>query len=318
MRSTRVWIAAAALIGGLACVAVVIPPSAAEDQAGPSKLSSDATGRADTDGNASQTDAEPVVVRPREGLPLDVSEDEVKRRGELLAAIKRPVSIDCQDLPLAKVIREITEGLPIRVKFDEKAISDDGTVSLDDPVTLLTENEPVESILFDLLSPRGLTWLLRSDSLVITSKSEADANLETVAYDVTDLVVDSKTGQADMRMLVELLYFTVHPDSWVTVGGAGGVFPFAREKSALLVVRQQSDVHKNIDHFLAGLRKTAVVTEMSSSLPRITLVPLPVKLLEPQGEVSGSMCPGSLDFLSAPKSPKPSTPAAQSDAVPPK
>lgn len=235
-------------------------------------------------------------IRPVEGLPLDISPEEAKRRSEVVAAIQQPASIDCRDLPLSKVIEEVTAGLPIRLKFDRKAIDDDGTVSLEDPVTHATENEPVEAILYDLLQPRGLTWLPRGDSLVITTWTEADALLEAVAYDVTDLVVNAQTGQADMQMLVELIFTVVAPDSWLTVGGAGTVNPFAREQAALLLVRQTSKIQAEVSQLLARLRETGVVTGRSPSTPPITLVPLQAK--PPMiGPVTGAMCPSPKSYM---------------------
>ncbi len=268
MRSTRFWLVVASLLSGIAFLTTAIPQTSGEEQPGASTPSPDAIQKG-TDGTASLRDAASVIVRPREGLPLDLSEDEVKRRGELLAAIKTPVSIDCRDLPLAKVIREITQGLPIRVKFDEKAILDDGTVSMDDPVTLSTENEPVESILFDLLQPRQLTWIPRGDSLVVTTWTEADAILETVAYDVTDLVVDDD-GHANFTTLESIVRTTIDPDLWPEGNAPGTVIQIAREHAALLVVRQTFATHRKIGLALSTLHRTGLVSSRSSTRKIVT------------------------------------------------
>jgi len=232
------------------------------------------------------------VFRPVEGVPLDISPEEAKLRSEVVAALQRPASIDCQDLPLAEAIREITAGLPFRLKFDRKAIDDDGTVSLDDPVTHATENEPVEAILFDLLQPRGLTWLPRGDSLVITTQSEADAHYESVAYDVSALVVDEH-GHADFGTLQSLIPQMISPDGWDESGSPRQITPIVRERAALLVVRVPFFGQRQIRWALTALHRSGLA---ANPLPtgKITDSPLPVlnqDLRKPTGGFGGAEAP---------------------------
>lgn len=217
------------------------------------------------------------VDRPVDGVPLDISPEEAKRRSEVVAAIQQPASIDCRDLPLAKVIEEVTAGLPIRLKFDRKAIDDDGTVSLDDPVTHTTENEPVESILYDLLQPRGLTWIPRGDSLVITTWTDAASHYESVVYDVTALVVDER-GHADFGVLQSLIPQMIDPDLWDESGAPRQITPIAREHAAVLVVRHNSATQRRIRLALRALHGTGLAanplpTGKITSPPRMTLRP---------------------------------------------
>jgi len=217
---------------------------------------------------------DPTPQPPREGWLLDVSRNDAEKRKELLSALQVVTSVQCDGLPLREAIRQVLAPSKVRVKFDQKAIDDDGTVSLDDPVTHATENEPVEAILFDLLEPRGLTWIPRGDRVVITSMSKAEATLETMAYDVTELVVCPETGKADMSMLISAICQTVDPSSWTEVGGRGDVVPVVHNKSAVLIVRQTFSTHRKIGNVVSGLHQSGLVSELTAKTPPITLEPL--------------------------------------------
>lgn len=234
---------------------------------------------------------DPTPQRPREGWLLDVSRNDAEKRKSLLSALNVVTSLQCDDLPLREAIRRVLAVGKVRVKFDQKAIDDDGTVSLDDPVTHATENEPVEAILFDLLQPRGLTWIPRGDSVVITTRTEADATLETMGYDVTELVVNPTTGKADVSMLMSALYSTVDPDSWVDVGGPGYIEPIAHSKSAVLIVRQTFSVHRKVGSFISGLHQSGLVSETTAKTPPITL-----EQLYPSGRHAGGLATQSEFF----------------------
>jgi len=231
---------------------------------------------------------DPTPQRPREGWLIDVSQNDADKRKKLLSSLHVATSLQCNDLPLRDALRQVLAPSHVRIKFDQKAIDDDGTVSLDDPITHATENEMVEAILFDLLEPRGLTWIPRGDSVVITTWTEADARLETMAYDVTELVVCPKTGKANMSMLIPALYETVNPDSWNEVGGAGSVVPMARSKSAVLIVRQTFSTHRKVGNFLSGLRQSGLVSELTATTPSITLIPLAPTTPKPGGTFCGN------------------------------
>lgn len=227
---------------------------------------------------------DPTHQRPREGWLLDVSRNDADKRKALLSALQVVTSLQCDGLPLREAIRQVLAPTKVRVKFDQKAIDDDGTVSLDDPVTHATENEPVEAILFDLLQPRGLTWIPRGDSVVITTWTEADATLETMAYDVTELVVCPTTGKADVSKLISAMCDTVDPDSWVDVGGQGRIEPIAHSKSAVLIVRQTFGTHRKLGNFISGLNESGLVSELTAKTPPVSL-----EELYPSGLHSGGL-----------------------------
>ncbi len=116
---------------------------------------------------------------------------------QLRGKTKRPGDEENQDYSpeeLRRMQEELRQG--INIWFDEKAISDDGSVSLDDPVTLKLSGVSFRTVLKLLLTPRQLTWLIEDQVLKITTQTESDAKLQTRVYPVGDLVIPIVTPTA--------------------------------------------------------------------------------------------------------------------------
>lgn len=147
-----------------------------------------------------------------------------KKEEAIRAMLDEPVECSFQEIPLREAItslkdqlrgksrrpgedeatdvtpeeeRQLQEELRqgVNIWFDQKAIDDDGTVSLDDPVTLELSGVTFRAVLKLLLQPRGLTWLIEDQVLKITTQSESDAKLQTRVYPVGDLVIPIVTPQ---------------------------------------------------------------------------------------------------------------------------
>jgi hypothetical protein len=116
---------------------------------------------------------------------------------QLRGRTTRPGDEENQDYSpeeLRRMQEELRQG--INIWFDEKAISDDGSVSLDDPVTLKLSGVSFRTVLKLLLTPRQLTWLIEDQVLKITTQTESDAKLQTRVYPVGDLVIPIVTPTA--------------------------------------------------------------------------------------------------------------------------
>lgn len=147
-----------------------------------------------------------------------------KKEEAIRAMLDEPVECSFQEIPLREAITSLKDQLRgktrrpgeddadsvtpeeerqiqdelrqgVNIWFDQKAIDDDGTVSLDDPVTLELSGVSFRTVLKLLLQPRGLTWLIEDQVLKITTQTESDAKLQTRVYPVGDLVIPIITPQ---------------------------------------------------------------------------------------------------------------------------
>jgi uncharacterized membrane protein YgcG len=162
-----------------------------------------------------------ITKRRKKWASVDLKKYD-KKEEAIRAMLDEPVECDFTEIPLREAITSLKDQLRgktrrpgdepeddltaeeerrlqeelrqgVNIWFDEKAISDDGTVSLDDPVTLNLSGVSFKTVLKLLLQPRGLTWLIEDQVLKITTQTESDAKLQTRVYPVGDLVIPIQT-----------------------------------------------------------------------------------------------------------------------------
>ena len=105
-----------------------------------------------------------------------------------------------------------------------------------------------------------LTYVIRDEVLLITSKAKAEKLRTTRVYDVADLVVcqDSKAKLwDDYATLIDVIRETVCPQSWHTNGGKGTIKGASMAAARVLVVSQTQQVHEEIEALLKELRSAA-------------------------------------------------------------
>jgi hypothetical protein len=107
---------------------------------------------------------------------------------KILAALDEKTELDFADQPLTDVIDYLKQRHDIEIQLDQKALTDAG-VGTDTPVTRSIKGITLRSALKLLLSELDLTYLIRNEVLMITSKTEAESMLTTKVYPVADLVI---------------------------------------------------------------------------------------------------------------------------------
>ncbi len=228
------------------------------------------------------------------GRSLNASPKENAERAALLERLERPISISVEKTSLRECISKVLATVDVRPLFDEKAISDDGSISLDDPATVQAEAESVRSVLERLLRDPMLAWIVHNGKIHVTTQTEADARLESMVYEVTDLVTNLK-GEAKPWVLADLLTQHIHADSWEDVGGAGAVQWITSPRVVLLIVRQTSEIHAKVSRALTTLREMGM-----SSFPNGEIVELPQPPRPPvTGFQGGAICAGSESLIKA-------------------
>ncbi len=107
---------------------------------------------------------------------------------KILAALDEPTELDFAEQPLTDVVDYLKQRHGIEIQLDQKALSDTGLGS-DLPVTRAIKGISLRSALKLLLSELDLTYVIRNEVLLITSRTEAENMLGTRVYPVADLVI---------------------------------------------------------------------------------------------------------------------------------
>jgi hypothetical protein len=104
-------------------------------------------------------------------------------------ALEKPVeNFDFTETPLRDVIAQIEDAQGIPVEIDSKAFEDAG-LDLETPVTKSVSGISLRSALRLLLGDLDLTYLIKDEVLLITTKDKAAENLVVKVYPVADLVL---------------------------------------------------------------------------------------------------------------------------------
>ena len=199
---------------------------------------------------------------PDDGLataPANAAEAKIR------AALNKTCKIAYYNAPLGLVVRDLAAMYAMNIHIDAKSIDAVG-IGDDTPVTLTVNNVSLKSALGLMLDQLELTWMIRHETLLITTPEVAEANLHTRVYNVRDLVVqfdagaesildDPQSEAVDFESLIELITTTVAPDTWDEVGGPGAIDGYHNGLSCALVISQTDLVHDEIDKLLVDLRE---------------------------------------------------------------
>src|SRR5262249_32062689 len=187
-----------------------------------------------------------------EYLPLPTESEK-----RILAELDKPTKMEFSATPLEKAVDYLKSLHKIDILLDNKALEDAGYGS-DTPVTLKLENVKLVSALRWLLRDMDLTYLIKDEVLLVTTKDKADTELLTRTYPVSDLI-DGNDGNA-YDNLIEAITGTVKPTTWDEVGGPGSLIPVPKSKS--LVISQTRDVHDEVLDLWGSLGAAGNVSRM--------------------------------------------------------
>ncbi len=179
-----------------------------------------------------------------------------------------------QQTPLADVVRAYSEATKKTVLLDIKALDEIG-VAGDTPVTHqlkgLTLRQEIRWLL-KRVDPT-LTYSIRDEALLFTTREAAEENLSTFLYPVWDLLLDTPGHGYDS--LIGLITRMIEPDTWDEVGGPGSV---AETEFGCLIVSQTDLVHEKVQELLAELRTVQQQRNASVTQPAETKDPYVVVL----------------------------------------
>ncbi len=106
---------------------------------------------------------------------------------EIESRLNTPVNINFKDITLREALEDLRKYYNINIVPDVAALEEEG-VSLERPVTLMLEQVSLKSALNLMLRSAHLTYVIKDEVLLITTESQARGKLQTVTYQVTDLI----------------------------------------------------------------------------------------------------------------------------------
>ncbi len=103
------------------------------------------------------------------------------------AALKQPTKLEFVDQPMSNVFDFLQEHHKIAIQIDNRALSDEG-IGSDTPITVHLDGISLRSALGLVLGQLDLTYVVRNEVLMITTRTEAENMLILKIYPVGDLV----------------------------------------------------------------------------------------------------------------------------------
>jgi hypothetical protein len=172
-------------------------------------------------------------------------------------ALREKCDVEFDQLPLIDALTRFAEPRQLPLYIDRKALADAGT-GTDTPVTASVKGLTCKTALELLLDELDLTYLVRHEVLIITTKTEAENMLAIKVYPVFDLVARPPNAPAtlpslDFQSLIDNITTNIAPTTWDEVGGPGAIEPFTH--SGALVISQTTEIHEEIAEYLRALRE---------------------------------------------------------------
>ena len=142
--------------------------------------------------------------------------------------LDEPVNLNFNNAPLRKVIDDLRAWKAINIHPEYGVLEKEG-ISLERPVTINLEQVSLKSALNLLLSQLDLTWVIRDEALVITTKENARGKLVQRTYQVADLVVPINNYETpDVMDFQKQLEHTQNQQGLVQAQSSGGSPPGGR------------------------------------------------------------------------------------------
>ncbi len=181
---------------------------------------------------------------------------------KILAALKKPCTLDFDDTPLEDVAVYLGEQAGINVQSDTRSLDYVG-LGTDVPITFHARQIRMDFALRHILRNLDLSYVIRDQVLLITTPERSERQLLMRLYPVADLL-GRPTGTdmfgepirpAPIGDLTELISTTVALETWDKYGGPASIASVPNMD--VLAISQSNDVHDQIVDLLMRLRKKA-------------------------------------------------------------
>jgi hypothetical protein len=175
-----------------------------------------------------------------------------KAERAILEALDSPITIDIKDAKFEDVIDFLEKKTGQSIIMDKPGL-DSATVGYDTPVTVRARNVATKTVLRKVLSELGLAFVVKDETIYVTSAERARGMLTTRTYYMGDLlgVVDARWGPwvsnaqvySNVVQLMTMITQSVEPDGW-QVNERGGFATITFHPPTMsFVVKGSAEVH---------------------------------------------------------------------------
>lgn len=169
--------------------------------------------------------------------------DETEAEIRIMESLEEKTELEFVDEPLAFIFQVIKERHEIPVHFDTNALEDESLDPTSDIASIDVSGIKLKNALVLMLDRLSLTYLVRNEVLVITSKNKAEETLITRMYRIAE------NWEVDEEDFADTILRMVGPDSWDSVGGPGAI----KAVPGGLFVSNTASVHRDIEKVCAKL-----------------------------------------------------------------
>ncbi len=191
-------------------------------------------------------------------FPKDWAEKTAKRTASnitakeksILKALGTPVTVPFKDSPFEDVIEYLQTLTGQSIILDDTALREAG-VKYNTPVTLNARDVTVRTVLRKVLADLGLAYIVKDETIQITTAVKAKETMTVRSYYIGDLLANNDFNRTPLanqitalqtaKHIADMITSTVDPASWQANGGLGTISFDARSLS--LVVKQNAEVH---------------------------------------------------------------------------
>lgn len=169
----------------------------------------------------------------------------------ILQQLNKPISVEFNKEPLQNVIEYLQKTAKIPITLDRQAMMDVG-VNEETPVTLNMNGFSTRTVLKRLLGDLNLTYVVRDETVLVTSVQKARTMMTTRTYYIGDLLGYSNfalglpINQVGVAEAVNTIIQTItqtDPDSWNANNPEAGGTVIYDPISMSLIVRQSAEFH---------------------------------------------------------------------------
>lgn len=135
---------------------------------------------------------------------------------KILDLLKQPAKLEFVDKPLGEITAALEKQFGFTVRLDSWALTADGK-GPESKLTLRWLDGELRNALALLLEQHGLTYLVRDEALVVTTKTASETVNRTVLYQIHDLIAHDGGligRRADFESYREFLTAVVAPETW--------------------------------------------------------------------------------------------------------
>jgi hypothetical protein len=180
-----------------------------------------------------------------------------------LAGPLHSAGLDYSDQPIQDVASSLSAEYGIPIQLNKTALEEAG-IGTDSPVSINLHNISFRSALKLMLRHLSLTWHIQDEVLMVTTKEDAEKDLDTCVYNVQGLVDDADPNSAEA--LIDAIHSCVRTETWaVNGGGQAEVRPLP---SGLLVVSQTPAIQEEVSTLLNKIRKMREKVPLTKVGPR--------------------------------------------------